>query len=207
MKAIIFDVDNTLIDWKDEFVFALRNLLKEIYPNISEDEILKIDKVIDENEKYLKSLNKKEFLEYIRNKCKINFSDDFVDKLIIAQGNCVYEDEELNKTIEYLSSKYDLYVISNWFTKTQQLRLEKMGILKYFKNVWGADTNYFKPDVKAFDVILKHYNKEECVYIGDKLDIDIIPALNFGMNAIWKTNEVSDKYKTIRNINELRNIF
>lgn len=206
MKAIIFDVDNTLIDWKDEFVFALRDLLKEKHPNITEEEIIKIDKVIDENEKYLKALNKEEFLEYIRNKCNINFSEDFVDRLIVAQGRCVYEDEELIKTIEYLSSKYDLYVISNWFTKTQQLRLEKMGIAKYFKNIWGADTNYFKPDVKAFDVILEKYKKEDCLYVGDKFEIDIIPALKVGMNAIWKTNNESDKYQTIKNINELKNI-
>ena len=130
----------------------------------------------------------------------------FLDKLIERQGLCFYEDNELVKTISYLSKKYDLYVISNWFTKTQELRLENVGIKKYFKGIYGADINYFKPDPKCFNVILNKYDIKECVYIGDKLDIDILPAYNIGMDVIWKTNEINSDFKTIKNINELRDI-
>ena len=28
MKVIIFDIDDTLIEWKKEFIFALKNVLK-----------------------------------------------------------------------------------------------------------------------------------------------------------------------------------
>ena len=206
MKAIIFDVDNTLIDWQDEFIFALKKLLKEIDPFIKEEKIKEIDYVIDSNESYLKELNKEIFLKEIKKRCNIELPDDFLDKLIDYQGDCFYEDKELIDTIKYLSKKYDLYVISNWFTETQKKRLENMGIGKYFKKIIGADINYFKPDKRCFDIILRMYNPNECMYIGDKLYLDVIPALEVGMHAIWKTKEKSSEYKTIENINELKNI-
>jgi len=206
MKAIIFDVDNTLIDWQDEYVFVLRNLLLEMNPNFTEEEILNIDNVIDTNEKYLSELSKGSFLKYINEKTGLNFDTNFLNKLIKGQGKCYKEDKELVETIKYLSSKYDLYVISNWFTETQKLRLENLGVAKYFKKIIGGDENYFKPDIKCFDIILKDYKVEECVYVGDKLEIDIKPALSIGMDAIWKTNEETNEYKTIKDINELRNI-
>lgn len=206
MKAIIFDVDNTLIDWQDEYVFVLRNLLLEMNPNFTEEEILMIDNVIDTNEKYLSELSKDSFLKYINEKTGLNFDMNFLNKLIKGQGKCYKEDKELVETIKYLSSKYDLYVISNWFTETQKLRLENLGVAKYFKKIICGDENYFKPDIRCFDIILKDYKVEECVYVGDKLEIDIKPALSIGMDAIWKTNEETNEYKTIKDINELRNI-
>ena len=206
MRAIIFDVDNTLIDWHNEYIFVLKNLLLEINPNFTEKEILKIDNVIDTNEKFLTELNKDSFLKYINDKTGLTFDMNFLNNLIKGQGKCYKDDNELIETIKYLASKYDLFVISNWFTETQKLRLENLGIAKYFKKIIGGDENYFKPDTRCFDIILKDYKVDECVYVGDKLDVDIKPALSIGMDAIWKTNIETNEYKTIKNINDLRNI-
>lgn len=207
MKAIVFDVDNTLIDWKDEFLFALSNLLKELYPDITKEKILEVDKIIEESEGKLEILNEKIFLEYLKNKCNIILPDDFVTKLIYYQGDCAYEDEEVFDTIEYLSKKYDLYVITNWFTKTQRMRLEKMNIAKFFKDIIGADINYLKPDKRVFDILLKHYDKKDIVYVGDNFNFDILPTINNGIRAIWKTKTKHSNYETIEKIVELKNIF
>lgn len=206
LKAVIFDVDNTLIDWKDEFIFALRDVLRGIYPDISDEKIKEIDYIIDRNEDYLTTLTKDNLLKIIQDKCDIILPNNFIDLLIDAQGNCYYEDERLVETIDYLSKKYDLYVISNWFTETQKKRLKNVGIDKYFKFILGSDENYFKPDKRCFDVILDKYKPEECVYIGDNFNLDIIPSLEVGMSAIWKTKQKSDKYNTIETIYELKGI-
>lgn len=203
MKAIIFDVDNTLIEWKDEFIFAITKVLKDLYPNITEEKIKEIDGIIDRNEDYLTELTEEKLLNVIQTKCHITLPNDFIDKLIIEQGKCYYEDIRLKEMLDRLSKKYDLYVISNWFTETQRLRLENMGIAKYFKLILGSDKNYFKPDKRCFDVILKIFKPEECMYVGDNLNLDIIPSLEVGMKAVWITKEQSDKYTTINSIYEL----
>ena len=203
MKAIIFDIDNTLIELRDEFVSSMKDVLIEMNYNFSDEKINEIYKYADEHEKHFLKLNKQELLDYINEKCNLNLPIEFIDKLEIKQGNNVYEDPDLIKVIEYLSKKYDLYAVSNWFTKTQSIRLEKMGVLKYFKKIYGADINYYKPDKRVFDVILKDYNKEDCISIGDSLKNDVELPISLGMNALWKTKEKSSKYQTFDDLTEL----
>lgn len=206
MKAIIFDLDNTLIDWQDEFLFALRNVLQELKITINEDKVKELSHYIDIFEKFYEKLTKEDFLEFLHKKTGLSLNIEFVNKLIEEQKKLYYEDNELLETLEYLSQKYDLYVITNWFTETQKGRLKNMGALKYFKKVYGADINYYKPNKKAFDVILEKYKNEECLSIGDSLENDVLIPLSLGMKAIWKTKNKSLEYETIENIKDLMNI-
>ncbi len=113
MKAIIFDIDNTLIELRDEFVLSMKDLLLEMNYDFSDDKINEIYKYADEHEKHFSKLNKKELLDYINENCNLNLTIEFIDKLEIKQGNNVYNDPDLIKVIEYLSKKYDLYAVSN----------------------------------------------------------------------------------------------
>ena len=206
MKAIVFDVDNTLIDWKDEYIFALKNVLKEMNLNYSQELVEKIDNVIDDYEKENDILEKNVMLDYINSKCNLNLSLEFIDKLLVAQGECIYENKVLVPLMEYLSNKYDLFVISNWYTKTQKIRLKKLGIAKYFKKIIGADINHLKPDKRAFDIILNEYNANDIISIGDSFENDIELPASLGMKVLWKTAEKSDKYKTFEKIEELKDL-
>ena len=203
MKAIIFDVDNTLIDLRPEYVSSVEEVLKEMNYDLPYDTIKNIYKFTDEHEKHFSKINKVELLEYINSNCNTNLPIEFIDRLEIKQGENVYNDPELIKVIKYLSTKYDLYVVSNYFTKTQSIRLDNMGVLKYFKKIYGADINYYKPDKRVFDVILKEYKKEDCISIGDSLENDVKLPISLGMKAMWKTKEKSDKYQTFEKLTDL----
>ena len=206
MKAIIFDLDNTLIMWKDEFLWALRKVLKDLNYNLSDEEINKIDSLINNHENHYDKLSKENFLEYLNSNLDFKLPASFVEKLIIEQENLYYEDKELEDVLSYLSKKYDLYILTNWFTTTQIKRLENMHILKYFKKVIGADINYYKPDIRVYNIILDKYKPEDCISIGDSLKNDIEVPSALGMKVIWKTDEKSDKYPTIKELKELQNI-
>ena len=82
MQAIIFDLDNTLIDWKDEFIFALDNVLNKLGCNYSLEVRHKIDKAIDDVENHYETLEKQEFLDFVNRMCKLNLPMKFVDLLI-----------------------------------------------------------------------------------------------------------------------------
>lgn len=206
MKAIIFDIDNTLIKWKDEFIFALSNVIKNMNYDFDEEMIHKIDMAIEDYDDKTDLLTKEGLLNHVNKLCNLNLPLKFVDNLIMEQGNCVYEDKELIDTIDYLSKKYDLFVISNWFTDTQTARLEKMGIKNYFKKIWCSDNNYEKPDKRAFNCVLEYYKNSECISIGDNLTNDVLLPLSLGMDAIWLTNKETKEYKTIKSIYELKSI-
>lgn len=206
MKALIFDVDNTLIELRSEYVLSVKKVLEDMNYNFSDDIISNIYRFADEHENHFEKINKQELLDYINKNCKINLPIEFIDRLELKQGENVYDDPDLIKVISYLSKKYDLYAVSNWFTKTQSIRLEKMGVLKYFKKIYGADINYYKPDKRAFDVFFKDYKREDCISIGDSLENDVKLPISLGMKALWKTTNKSDEYQTFEKLTDLLQI-
>lgn len=204
LKTIIFDLDDTLIDWEPIYLKQLEMVLKDY--NFSKETILKIDDILDIHTTIDETLNINRLVDYINAKLNLNLPAEFLNQLSIAQQDCYKDNPEVNDVIKYLASKYDLYVLSNWFTETQKGRLKNMGILKYFKEVIGGDQNYYKPDKRAYQFILEKYKPSECLFIGDDLEKDIMPALELGMQAIWKSNESSDNYQTIKELKELKRI-
>lgn len=205
IKKIIFDLDNTLIEWKDEYISALINTLKKLNINYSIDKIKQIDLAITEYENYNNTCSENNFLEFINKRCNIDLPIEFVNILLEEQTNCFeqFGDSEID-ILEYLSNKYELIILSNWFTYTQEKRLEKAGILKYFSFVSGGDKHILKPSIEAFNMI---DNPRECVMIGDNIKNDIEPAIELGMQAILITNKNVRKdlrYRKIRKLEELK---
>ena len=205
IKTIIFDLDFTLMDWEDEYIFAITNVINKLNLGYSKEKIKEIDDVLATYEKEYTMYENDKFCEFLNRKCNVNLPLEFVDMLIEEQTKCYREFTKSEiETLEYLSSKYELVVLSNWFTYTQKKRLENAGILKYFSKVSGGDERELKPSLKAFDIVEK---KKECVMIGDSINNDILPALKLGMQAILitKKNVKKDlRYRQIRKIEDLK---
>lgn len=205
IKKVIFDLDFTLMDWEDEYIFALTNVINKLNMGYSKEKIKELDDVLTTYEDVYRVYEKEKFCDYLNEKCNTNLPYKFVDMLIEEQTKCYREFTESEiDTLEYLSSKYELIVLSNWFTYTQVKRLENAGILKYFSKVSGGDERELKPSLKAFDIV---ENKKECVMIGDSLKNDILPAIEVGMKAIHTTKNNTKKdlrYRQIRKIEDLK---
>ena len=206
VKRIIFDVDNTLLEWKDEYIFALKNTLDKLNIDYTKEQLESIDNAIVDYEKTHNIYVAEDLQNFVNNVCQVNVPDEFMNTLIEEQGNCYTYDAKLVDTIKYLNEKYDLVVLSNWFTKTQRLRLQKMDILKYFSFVTGGDEHVLKPNRRAFDKVLEGYEPSECIMVGDSFNHDIMPASELGIKAIWVTDEESSDYQTIKSIYELKDI-
>ena len=204
MKAIIFDLDNTLIPWLDDYIDKIINGMVKF--NVKKENTYKIYELVDVYESSHTKLDKKELLEFMNAKLDIKLDINLIDDYIDLVSSCTYKEDGVEETLDYLSKKYDLYVITNWFTASQTKRLEKVGYAKYFKQIIGADQNYYKPDKRTFDIILEKYKPEECVSVGDSIKNDIDLPLSLGMKAIWKTDEKDLKYQCIKDISELMNI-
>ncbi len=205
IKKVVFDLDNTLIEWEDRYIFALVNTIKKLNLDYDDEMIKKIDTALVNYAKEHSMYTKEMFCDYINKKCSINLPYEFYDILKEQQTMCYREFTESEiDTLEYLSSKYELIILSNWLTYTQVKRLENAGVLKYFSMVSGGDERELKPSLKAFDIFDK---KEECVMIGDDINNDILPALEVGMQAILlnKKNCKKDlRYKQIKRLEDLK---
>lgn len=197
MKKIIFDLDNTLIMWEDEYLKALSNTMEKYH--INKDLLIPINDLIEEYENYYDMYDKNNMLDLIRKKFNINIDIGFIDMWLNELGDCAKYDENLIKIISYLSSKYELAILTNWFTESQKMRLEKAGILKYF-DVIGTDLVKNKPSKEAFIKVCYPYSPDECMMVGDHFEKDVMGAYSAGLEAIWynpKHKQSKQKIKVI----------
>ncbi len=107
------------------------------------------------------------------------------DEMLFPNAKAVLQD---------LKSKgYNLGVIANQVKGTKE-RLVNWGIGDYFSViVSSAEVSFSKPDRRIFEFALETANclPSQAVMIGDRLDNDIKPAKELGMNTVWIRNGVA----------------
>ena len=69
IKRIIFDQDNTLMKWKDEYDITYQKALDELGVKYNDEELKSIIDIINSYEKYYDYFDKKNMAELIREKC------------------------------------------------------------------------------------------------------------------------------------------
>lgn len=205
IKKLIFDLDDTLIMWKDEYVNAIGKSIEKY--NIKSEANYMSD-LIDEYESYYDKYDKKNLMKYINNNIEDKVDINFVEDFIYNIGFCADVDEDVIDILEYLSKKYELVVLTNWFTEAQTNRLKTAKIDKYFKEIIGGE-KVIKPNKEAFLKAKGNTPLEECIMIGDSYTIDIMGAYNAGIKPIFmnpKHKENKDNFEEIEKLSDLKNI-
>ena len=217
IKRIIFDLDNTLIMWKDEYEKAIDEALIEInYPR-TENLYHRINEIKSDYEVEKKKFDRNEVIDYINQKLDINLPYNFLNiwlEKLESRVPDVYSKKDY-KTLEYLSKKYELVILTNWFLESQIKRLENVGILKFFSYFYGAE-KHAKPFKESFIEAVGPYKMNEVAMVGDNFNLDIEGALNAGIEkVVWRdVKNKAEEYKNeldeiciIHELEELKQIF
>ncbi|MEG1564258.1 MAG: YjjG family noncanonical pyrimidine nucleotidase [Bacteroides sp.] len=112
------------------------------------------------------------------------------------------------EVLEYLSSRYNLYILSNGFRELQYQKMRSGGIDGYFKQViLSDDIGVMKPWPAIFNYALSATQSElrESLMIGDSWDADIIGANGVGMRQAFY-NVVGRTYFPFRPTYELKDL-
>ena len=197
IKAVFFDVDNTLLDFDKCAVYAIEHAFidcglpfdksyPDIFFKINKGLWLDIEKKIITFEQLQQMRFNKVFsaiggIEYDGTITEARFRYHLKDAHFAFEGAI--------ELVEYLAKKYDLYVASNAIYDQQIRRLKNAGLLDNFKQVFVSETiGYAKPSKEFFDGCFNAIgglNPAETVMIGDSLSADILGAYNYGMKSIW----------------------
>lgn len=223
-KFLLFDLDNTLLDFDLAEDIALTTLLKE--QNVEN---------IEEYKKYYSPMNKnlwhkldlkeitREYL--VNNRFKMLFENFGVDvdgvslakryeQLLGEQGVEIKGASEL--LYELKKAGYEIYAATNGLTTIQNSRLANSEIKTYFDKIFiSEEVGYQKPDIKFFEHIesnISNFDREQSLMIGDNLFADIGGSNNFGIDSVWcnfknieKKVDATPTYE-IKNYEELKNI-
>jgi putative hydrolase of the HAD superfamily len=135
----------------------------------------------------------------------------FLERLPTRKTLFPYTTEILDYLLE---KKYTVHLITNGFEKTQHSKIQNAGIDKYFSEVITSEkSNSLKPHKEIFDYALRvtGAGKEECIMIGDSIEVDIQGAKNAGIDQVY-VNHISAQPSsiptyTVNSLIELKNIF
>lgn len=219
-KIILIDLDNTIIDFNE----CARHSIMGIFEDLGfhyDDNVF--ETFITENVKIWKRLERGEIDKpYLRanrwniilGKLGIEYDGTIIEERFengVAKG--AYPVEYAYELLEYLYSKYDLYVVSNGFRFVQESRVKIGKFDKYFKELFlSEDIGIQKPDIRFFDYCYEKIGcppKEDLILIGDSLSADIQGGINFNVETIWfnKNNEPqNDTIKPTYTVNHLKEI-
>lgn len=188
--AVFFDIDDTLYDSTKLTTTARRNSIRAMI-----DAGLKGDE--DEIFEILQKIIKKYGSNYPKH------YDELLKELglpwnpkIIAAGVVAYEHTKAGflkpfpgvvPTLLKLKNKYKLGVISNGLAVKQWEKLVALGLHHFFEVVvTSQEVGYEKPQKEIFEIAIKKLKlkPEQCIMVGDRLDIDIAGAKLAGMKTI-----------------------
>ncbi|MBQ7033141.1 MAG: YjjG family noncanonical pyrimidine nucleotidase [Clostridia bacterium] len=197
IKAVLMDVDNTLLD----FGICARDSMRGVFADWGvpyREEMFPVFWEI--NGKLWEEIEEghltKEELYQIRWKLiferlgiegydPVRFDDGF--RKYIAESAAPVEGAY--EILEYLSPKYILCVASNASPARQIKRLTKANMLQYFEHLFTSEEiGHPKPEKAFFDACLKTLDgitAAETVVIGDSLTADIAGGAGCGMKTIW----------------------
>jgi 2-haloacid dehalogenase len=195
-KTLFFDVDDTLLDFG-----AAENLALQL---LFEEQNILLTSEIEENYKKINQGLWKRFEEGQLSR------DEVVNKrftLLFHQYGKEVDGTLLEKNyrsfleqgyqlvtgaielITELSSQYDLYIVTNGVSSTQDKRLRASGLYPLFKGIFvSEDTGYQKPMKEFFDYVfarIPYFEVTEALIIGDSLSADIMGGELAGMDTCW----------------------
>jgi putative hydrolase of the HAD superfamily len=91
------------------------------------------------------------------------------------------------ETLQYLSNRYPMGIITNGFERTQHVKIQSSGLSPFFKEVVTSEAlGIPKPRPEIFHEMLARFDAKasECIMIGDNELNDVQGALNAGIESI-----------------------
>jgi len=195
-KTLLFDIDNTLLDFDLDEKWALTKLFNEQSISLTSEMIKDYKKIntnlwksfeegtIDRNE----VLNNRFAILFKKYGKEIEGSHlDQKYRHYLEQGHHLVKGAY--ELIRNLQKHFDLYIVTNGVSKTQYKRLYNSGLYPFFKNVFvSEDIGYPKPMKQFFDFVfskIPHFNVEQALIIGDSLSADIQGGNQAGIDTCW----------------------
>ncbi len=224
-KNIFIDLDRTLWDFETNSAETFKDIYYKhsIDKLCNFDEFYKIYRSINDKlwSDYREKLVSKEVLSWKRFYLSMShfgldnetvaksMGEDYINLSPLKTKLFPYTTELL----QYLSSKYKLYLVTNGFKEVQYLKIKNCNIEQFFEGVFTSEeVGCNKPNRQYFEFVLEKTGAtpENSIIIGDDMEVDIKGAAKLDIDTIWfnnnnETSEFTPNYevKTLKEIVEI----
>lgn len=196
-QQIIFDVDDTIIDFASTEDFALHSLFNvhhwQLTPELQRQYHAYnqgLWRKLEQGEITYEELSEMTFHDFIKEHFGLEIDGQ---KMMNEYRSYFGEAHQLlpgvEDTLKFAKKQgYKLTVLSNGEKFMQNHRLELAGVKKYFDLiVTSEEAHYSKPNVHAFDYFFSRteIGPNDTVFFGDGLQSDILGAERYDFDSIW----------------------
>lgn len=191
LKAVIFDLDDTLYDCYEQLVkparrFAMKQMI-EAGLDVPFSTLLS-----KSNELFRQKHTEKEL--YIKIVDNFGIKNEQKRKSIIHAGYHSYYNYFMLKkpeiipfpdvefSLDKLRKRYKLFMLTVGIHKSQEMKIKALGLEKYFDRIYYKSVDYGADKKNLLKQILKdsHLRADETMMVGNRRDSDIAPANNIG---------------------------
>lgn len=197
-KTILFDVDDTLLDFSENEDQALTKTFSKLNHRFSSEDRRQY-KSYNQHlwQQYEDGVITRSYLLQIRfkNFFKQEFNEDINNEQVtkiflnfLAQGH-----QKIKGAAQLLTdlrmAGCRLFVASNGLPDVQRQRLQDAGLLQYFQALFvSGKIGYQKPAKEFFETAFQQipaFDRQAAIIVGDSLSSDIKGGLNAGIKTVW----------------------
>jgi 5'-nucleotidase len=206
IRAVLFDVDDTLFDRKRAQPLVLERIVKqlpEIFQNLEKERITTA--FIESDLVTIKEFDAgapSEGLRDVRSRLflrSLGIHENYADTITAIY---VQEYPAVNAAVpgardivNQLGKNYATGVVSNGFPDVQYTKLETIGLKQAFSCiVLSEEIGIRKPNPGIFQhaISLLKVQPGECLYVGDSYANDVIGAASAGMKTCWLNRDSAE---------------
>ncbi|AEB61748.1 MULTISPECIES: YjjG family noncanonical pyrimidine nucleotidase [Bacillus] len=195
-RTLLFDIDNTLLDFTASETDALQKLFQGSKLDLTAEVEARYKAL---NQGLWKAFEEGEMTrdEVVNTRFALLFKEYGLeaDGVLMNQTYRQYLEEGHQmidgayELIERLSPSFDLYIVTNGVSRSQYKRLGDSGLYPFFKDVFvSEDTGFQKPMKEYFDYVFARipgFSAEHGLIIGDSLSADIKGGQMAGIDTCW----------------------
>jgi HAD superfamily (subfamily IA) hydrolase, TIGR02254 len=211
IKALLWDVDGTLLDFKAAESAAIRRLFGEFSLGECTDEMIRRYSAI--NEEFWQRLERNEITKqqvligryeqfFAEIGVPVSLAVEFNRRYQVRLGDTIVLRDDSYSIVKSLRGRVRQYVVSNGTVIAQSRKLEGSGLGEMMDGVFLSEAlGVEKPNKAFFDAVMERIcpeAPEEVMIIGDSLTSDIRGGNNAGIKTCWYNPEgktAPDEYK------------
>lgn len=220
--TILFDADDTLLDFHRGEEIALHDVFKENGLRTDAEFIASYDEI-----------NTALWEQYNRGEIEKSEITDtrfqrLFDRYSIALNGAKFNDLYIEQLAKYgfplpgaeaicrklFENGMQMYIITNGIGMVQKNRLQNSGLAPFFKGVFiSEEIGVGKPHREFFDRVLEQIeetDKNKIIVVGDSLSADIGGGIGAGLVTMWcdfqKTNRPNEAHFRVENFEQMQKI-
>ena len=198
VQAVLFDLDDTLVNWRQAEAQAIEGLASGLLAHAGVERARVVEAyagIMAEN--FLAFRTHRQWM-YVRDRLALLMRRLAIEGLDVEEVTARFS-EEARRHLRFLDGAAEalhlvrasgrrLGLLTNGVAEVQRPKVERFGLEARVDAIAiSGETGLWKPDVAAFHSLLRRLGvrPEDALMVGDSLEFDIRPAKSIGMATCW----------------------